>query len=205
MGITTVQLEKMLRKRNYFAFSHKRRCQFLTISPHAYERWGERVGELPETIGVLQKQINTLYDQGRIQLNEYIGRIDGDIVFTYEQKDEAEIYITTFYGRITTTPALSDWRNLRRYNEQTNERLNLTLSENELKEQPLVVPADNIIKAKIERKKYTVETFHTEDKGIVYVLTTKHGDNVYSFLLENWDEVNYPILKDEKILSKKEV
>lgn len=142
------------------------------INGHTVQRWNERVGpsldkeQLEELFNDLIKipyRITTLSDD--------IAVIDDEIVFIYKFNED-QLVILTIYGRISLKPSLQSLNELRRFNYQQYDRLNLSISRDVLERQfPPPVPK-NAYYFKGNHTTYRLETYECENRNQKIFLTT---------------------------------
>lgn len=170
----------------------------IIIDNHAFERWNERVGPTI-SLDSLQKSLEIIFRHCpyRIdRLDQGIGSIDKDIIFTYETSDN-EFKITTFYGRKHIHPTLNHVRNLRKYNLYYNEYVNLALSTDELTKQYFPLIPKEMIHFQGRITSYILEKYILADRKLpcflCYSKDNKRND-YYSFVidLENPEKIPIP-------------
>ncbi|MEB2280195.1 hypothetical protein LAV73_09330 [Lysinibacillus xylanilyticus] len=118
----------------------------VVIAPHACERWNTRVGPIT-TNNVITNifKVAVFTKPNRIQvLEKGLAILDEEYVFSFEFAN-AILTITTFYGRISLVPMLSNVDILRRYNLQFNEQVKLNIDINVLAQQELPYTPTSVI------------------------------------------------------------
>ncbi|MEH7502788.1 hypothetical protein V7152_12370 [Neobacillus drentensis] len=172
----------------------------ILIDNHALERWNERVGPI---IGLdsLQKSLEIIFRNCSYRidkLDQGIGSIDNNIIFTYEITDNV-FRITTFYGRKNLHPTLNHVRNLRKYNLYYNEYVNLALSEEELNKQYFPLIPKEIINFQGRITSYILEKYILSDRKLpcflCYSKDNKRND-FYSFVIDLEYPEKMPIPKN---------
>ncbi|ART74840.1 hypothetical protein B4U37_01705 [Sutcliffiella horikoshii] len=109
---------------------------------HPVSRWNTRVGpKLTENqlLNILN-QLKLLPHRIR-KIEDGVGIIDCDILFTYKISENNIIIITTFYGRLSLNHSLKQFQSLRKYNKTNKEQVYLQIKEDVLDEQnPPAIP-----------------------------------------------------------------
>jgi hypothetical protein len=167
---TVKEIEELLKKRtteNYRGEKLEFRnstIKKIEVSEHAYSRWNKRVGPVTEKV-VVEQVIDILLETFRVEWGENgIGYLDDEIVFTFDYLDESTVVIKNFYGRISAMPALQDFEELREYNQTENEKVDLSLSDEELKKQRFPILPVAIEQHIKKRFKHQIEYFETENQ-----------------------------------------
>ncbi len=110
----------------------------VVIDPHSHERWNSRVGPITtkEIITNVFKMA-ILIQPNRVQvLEKELAILDDEFVFSFKFEN-AILTITTFFGRISLNPMLSNVDTLRRYNTHFKEEITLDIDVNILIQQEL--------------------------------------------------------------------
>jgi hypothetical protein len=132
----------------------------IIIDNHTLERWNERVGPITD-FSTLQNVLNRIFLNHSYRVRKIagdIGTIDGDIVFTYVEKDR-KLIITTFYGRKSLRPVLNQMESLRIYNLVNKEFVELSLAENEVMNQELPILPREVIEFSGRTREYCIEKY----------------------------------------------
>lgn len=119
----------------------------ISITNHAWQRWNERVSKIIPSFEQLHAYLsNCIIHLGRIRfLNPYFASIDEDIIFYYEIKDH-QLFIISFYGRVTIKPGLSDVNLLLQFLGKKVDRLFLSVPEDQLTNSNLLpIPSHHLI------------------------------------------------------------
>ncbi|MFC7373063.1 hypothetical protein ACFQPF_15590 [Fictibacillus iocasae] len=97
------------------------------MTNHAVDRWNERIGPLTVQ-SFLEGMLAALWSEpDRILfLDNHVGVIDHEIVFTFEISKHKMI-VTTFYGRISLHPALQSVTEWGKLTDGPKDMLNLTV------------------------------------------------------------------------------
>jgi hypothetical protein len=169
----------------------------ILIDNHALERWNERVGPTI-SLDSLQKSLEIIFRNCSYRINKLdqgIGSIDNDIIFTYESTENV-FRITTFYGRKTLHPTLNHVRNLRKYNLYYNEYVNLALSEEEINNQYFPLIPKEIINFQGRITTYILEKYIISDRKLpcflCYNKDNKRND-FFSFVIDLENPQKLPI------------
>ncbi|MFY0521090.1 hypothetical protein ACOMCU_25180 [Lysinibacillus sp. UGB7] len=140
-------------------------------SPHAFERWNLRVGPIT-TEGIITNifRMAILTQPNRIRvLEKELAILDDEFVFSF--RFENSIFtITTFYGRISLLPMLSNVDVLRKYNLHFNEQINLNVDINTLNRQKLPLTPTSVIEFEDEEKKHHLLFYFrcNEERNVIY-------------------------------------
>lgn len=165
-----------------------------SINEHALERWNERVGPIAKQEKLTQI-INELYKLDRVFLKDNnVGYIDNEILFTF-QKDKEKILIDTFYGRMSKKIALLNFEALRKYNAKEGEMIDLTLPEEELKEQIIPQLPFNILSIQYNKKIYLVEKYKTKTDETLIILIIQGSK----------EKMTMSVLKPNEFMAIKEI
>jgi hypothetical protein len=142
----------------------------IIIDDHCLERWNERVGP-KASFSTLQKVLNRIFMSHSYRVRKIdrgVGTIDGDIVFTYEDRDR-DLVITTFYGRRSLRPVLNQMISLRIYNLVHKEYVELSLAEDEVRNQQLPPLPREVIEFTGRTTNYCVEKYLIKNKKQPFV------------------------------------
>jgi hypothetical protein len=169
----------------------------IIIPRHTLERWNQRVGPVV-SFTTLKKTLEVIFKKFTYRvskLDEGIGVIDNEIVFTYEITDK-EFYITTFYGRKSLQPALNQMKNLRNYNFYQHDQVNLALTEEELSHQLLPLIPREVIHFNGKKTTYILEKYQISNRTLPCFLCYKKEfmkKNYTTFLIDLENREHAPI------------
>ena len=118
----------------------------VVVDSHAYERWNQRVGPItPSEILTNIFKVAVLINPNRIHvLDRELAILDNDIVFSFEFENSI-LKVTTFFGRISLKPLLSNVDILRRYNVHYNEEVDLHIDNCVIDKQVLPITPTSVI------------------------------------------------------------
>jgi hypothetical protein len=169
----------------------------ILIDNHALERWNQRVGPMI-SLDSLQKSLDIIFRNCSYRidkLDQGIGSIDNEIIFTYELTKNV-FRITTFYGRRNLHPSLNHVRNLRKYNLYNNEYVNLALSEEELNNQYFPLIPKEIINFQGRITTYILEKYILSNRKLPCFLCYSKDNKrntFYSFVIDLENPEKLPI------------
>ena len=152
----------------------------VVIDPHACERWNTRVGPIT-TNNIITNifKVAVFTKPYRIQvLEKGLAILDEEYVFSFEFEN-AILTITTFFGRISLVPMLSNVDLLRRYNLQFNEQVKLNIDINVLAQQELPYTPTSVIELE-DKENRTHLLFYFRGK-------VKNNDFYYHLMHEERD------------------
>lgn len=162
-------------------YSNPSRIKTIQVSDHALYRWNQRVGPLTDKDS-LEQVINTLFFQiysGVEFVSEDVGLIDDDIVFTYYKENDT-IVISTFYGRKSLNFILNSFIQLRKFNKEESDRIDLAIPSEILESQLLPpLPCETMV-FQGSWTKYYIEkyTAHGSSVLVVHLLSGEKCGNV---------------------------
>lgn len=168
------------------------------IDHHTLKRWNERVGPIMER----NELENLLNDLIRIPyrittLTDDIAVIDDEIVFIYKFVDD-KLVILTIYGRISLKPSLQGLSELKRFNYQQCDRLNLSLPNDVLEQQFAPPVPDDVYFFKGTHTTYRLEHYKSRgDRNELIFLTTFSADGS-----QRMREIKLDAPKQSKLNSK---
>ncbi len=151
------------------------RIKSVVINFHNVIRWNERVGpaingeELENLFNDLIKipyRITTLSDD--------IAVIDDEVVFIYKFIND-KLVIPTIYGRISLKPSLQGLSELKRFNYQQYDKLNLSLPKDILEKQYAPPVPDVAYYFKGSHTTYRLETYKVCEKKIEKIFLTTYS------------------------------
>jgi hypothetical protein len=133
--LVNLRLKGYSQRHRYYHSHCKKKVEGIFLSHHAYYRWNERIGPIM-TLQALNLMFSSLWEEPDrlILVDQEIGTLDQDIVFTYEI-DRGQLVITTFYGRMTLYPALQSMTIGQRLRLPQNDMLDLKIPNQLLQEQ----------------------------------------------------------------------
>lgn len=156
----------------------KKTINEVKVSYHAYERWNDRVGPHVDGKEYIQRLFQKLIEEPEriILISDDFGIVDNDILFTFEMKDGL-FFITTFYGRISLHPALSDIHYIKKWQSHSNERLDLKMSDDLLKKQSLPIVSNKYVYFSGKNHEYKIEEYRMENEVRTFLLVVKSVDH----------------------------
>jgi hypothetical protein len=149
------------------------------IDHHTVKRWNERVGPIMER-DELEKLFNDLIRiPYRITtLSDEIAILDDEIVFIYKFEDN-KLVILTIYGRISLKPSLQGLSELKRFNHQQSDRLNLSLPHDVLEQQFAPPVPDDVYFFKGRHTTYRLEHYKSRgERNELIFLTTFSANGI---------------------------
>lgn len=116
------------------------------VDSHALERWNQRVGPIAlNEVLTNMFRVAVLINPNRILLMERgLAILDNEIVFSFECKD-CVFKVTTFFGRISLKPLLSNVDILRKYNLRYQEEIDLVIESTVINQQVLPAAPSSVI------------------------------------------------------------
>ncbi|MBH0164083.1 hypothetical protein IHV12_04105 [Fictibacillus sp. 7GRE50] len=133
--LVNLRLKGYSQRHRYYHSFCKKKVGGIYLTHHAFYRWNERIGPIM-TLQALNLMFASLWEEPDrlILVDQEIGTLDQDIVFTYEL-DRGQLVITTFYGRMSLYPALQGMTNGQRLKLPQNDMLDLKISKQLLQNQ----------------------------------------------------------------------
>lgn len=154
----------------------------ISITSHAWERWNERVTKIIPTFEQLQLYLTScIIHLGRVRfLNPIFASIDEDIIFHYETKDH-QLFIISFYGRITNKPGLSDVNLLLEFLGKKEDRLSLFVPKDQLINSIILpIPSHHLIFAGT-MSTYELNVYRCPDGVICHLINpTNHQYTIWN-------------------------
>lgn len=174
---------------------------------HPLIRWNTRVGPFIDQ-NTLSGMFTTIFNEQRYRIQKIkntksihegvsvgVAILDNDIVFTYSLVNE-ELTITTFLGRISLNPGLTNFHSLMDYLQKSKDKLDLTISSEELAKQFLPIHPRMFIQFKGSTTEYILEEYGMEKLAPSYVLYSKkintHDWTSISFLSKEVNKHKLP-------------
>lgn len=167
------------------------------VDSHAYERWPQRVGPIV-TEDALKNifRLAVLIQTNRVRvLDRDLAILDDEYVFAFKFEDSI-FTITTFFGRISLKPFLSNVDTLRKYNSHFNEEINLVVEKDTLNQQSLPFAPTSVIEFDDSKNTHilfyinTVDDSNSKRSLFFHLFRSSNGDAENELAPES-SEYNY--------------